>query len=1197
MQIHRPFRRAIILPVVAVLGIAAVAAPAIGFAPVARAAEEPRLAAPAPTAGGWTNAALGLARASRQTPAKHHLEDGSIAVWVTLEGRNVELRLEPHSLRRPGAEAFAEGPGGTRTKIDLPPSRTYRGTVRGDADGVAAASIDGDAVRARIILDDGTDWYVQPLPGGLAGEHAIFRGADVAEPPGACAVEGSAGSTERQPSLAPQAQSSGCVEADVAFEADYDFYVLKGSSTTTTINDIDAVLNSIELIYARDAKISYRTTHYLIQTTNTSKYPSTDPDTKLGQFQTWWNANQGSVTRDIAHLMVGGNLNNGQLGVAYIAVVCKTIDAYGISRSVSANFASRVALTAHEFGHNWAASHCDGQPDCWIMCSSIGGCANDGTKLSTWSIQEIDTYRSSSSCLAAGTGVTTPLAPAGRNDRAVTLRATPVTINVLANDFDPNCQTVSVNGYTASTANGGGVSASGDNLVYTPATLFLGEDTFSYTVRDASGAQSTASVTVDVQDYRAADTATGAVAGLQARYYYVPILDGSLSAMPAMTTPYRVETMPTLSFPLTSGPFGESGLTDKVAARCTGTLTLPTTDTYTFYLTSDDGSKLYIDGQLRINNDGIHTTRELSTSLTLTAGAHAVRVDYYDATGPSILLLEMRSSTTVRAEIPASTWEPGGVQVAYYQLDSTILPPLAAMVPERTQFVSNVNVPFSWGNFAGSNRSRDVGAVYEGFLTVPSDAIYTFDLTSDNGSRLWIGDKLVIDNNGNHHMRSMVNGIALRAGAHKARIEYWNRDQASMLTIQVSSPTVTKQVVPASWWSHLQTFHVPTDYATLDAAITAATANTMVWVAAGTYTGTANKNLDLDNKSITLRGGGGAALTILDAQSSGRAFRFVNHTAPNAAIEGFTISNAQNTAGGVGGAMSFDASTLVVRDCFIKGNSNPGNGGALGFTGNSSPTFENCVITGNHASGAGGAIHAEATARPTFRGCTIGGNDADGAGGGAHAATGAAVSFDRTILWGNTAASSGSEAWTADATASLTFGCSDVRVVGVEGAGLETIGPDNLITVPGFCAPVPGTRAPTTLGGYRVVASSLVVGAGTPCGQRIGALGAGCTSTPTDVATTPGVPLTSLEQNVPNPFNPTTKIVFSLARPARAALRIHDVAGRLVATLVDRDLPAGTHTARWTGLDQHGRRVASGVYFYQLRIGDDLQTRSMVLLK
>jgi hypothetical protein len=88
-----------------------------------------------------------------------------------------------------------------------------------------------------------------------------------------------------------------------------------------------------------------------------------------------------------------------------------------------------------------------------------------------------------------------------------------------------------------------------------------------------------------------------------------------------------------------------------------------------------------------------------------------------------------------------------------------------------------------------------------------------------------------------------------------------------------------------------------------------------------------------------------------------------------------------------------------------------------------------------------------------------------------------------------------------------------------------------------------------------------------------------------------------LGQNRPNPFNPSTEIVFSLANDGRARLGIYDVRGRLVATLADAHFDAGPHRMAWDGRDESGAPVASGVYFYRLTSASGDQTRKMVLTK
>lgn len=89
----------------------------------------------------------------------------------------------------------------------------------------------------------------------------------------------------------------------------------------------------------------------------------------------------------------------------------------------------------------------------------------------------------------------------------------------------------------------------------------------------------------------------------------------------------------------------------------------------------------------------------------------------------------------------------------------------------------------------------------------------------------------------------------------------------------------------------------------------------------------------------------------------------------------------------------------------------------------------------------------------------------------------------------------------------------------------------------------------------------------------------------------------ALRQNVPNPFNPATRIGFSLSEPAPVTLTVYDARGRRVKTLVDASLGAGAHDVVWDGCDEGGSPVGSGVYFYRIETGSFVASRKMVLLK
>ncbi|NOT35425.1 MAG: T9SS type A sorting domain-containing protein [Candidatus Eisenbacteria bacterium] len=90
----------------------------------------------------------------------------------------------------------------------------------------------------------------------------------------------------------------------------------------------------------------------------------------------------------------------------------------------------------------------------------------------------------------------------------------------------------------------------------------------------------------------------------------------------------------------------------------------------------------------------------------------------------------------------------------------------------------------------------------------------------------------------------------------------------------------------------------------------------------------------------------------------------------------------------------------------------------------------------------------------------------------------------------------------------------------------------------------------------------------------------------------------TLYQNAPNPFNGVTRIAFQLAERQRVRLRVYDVSGRLIRTLVDRDaMEPGRHEVAWEGLSESASRVGEGLYFYRLEAGGRSETRRVVRVR
>lgn len=138
----------------------------------------------------------------------------------------------------------------------------------------------------------------------------------------------------------------------------------------------------------------------------------------------------------------------------------------------------------------------------------------------------------------------------------------------------------------------------------------------------------------------------------------------------------------------------------------------------------------------------------------------------------------------------------------------------------------------------------------------------------------------------------------------------------------------------------------------------------------------------------------------------------------------------------------------------------------------------------------------------------------------------------------------------------------------------------------------PGAVASVGNGDYVVAGSSTSFGAG---GYDWYVVRGNTSSPTTGVGDTPTARVTL--SAAPNPFNPQTRITFTMPAPGPARLSVYDVAGRRIATLVDGPVAAGATTITWRGVTDNGRTVASGVYFARLQTAGSQAVYKLVVTK
>lgn len=320
-------------------------------------------------------------------------------VEIVLGGANRTLVLTPHDVRSHDFQLLVDD-GRTLRRLDTPASVTFTGHVRGIADSSVAASLVGGSLDALVSLAKDDLWGVQPanqvMPQLPASTHVVYRAADAPSGDVSCGTDHTAHAHDVPNNPGPQALKI----AEIAIDADLEYYQRNGSNTTNVNNAVTSVINGMNVIYKRDVEIEHRITTILIRTTAVYTWNG-DLCALLGEFRTRWNGNHSNIRRDLAHLFTGKGSFSGVVGCAYVSVVC-TDAAYGASKVYASSATTNVGLVSHECGHNWSAGHCDSSPPCYIMCSGLGGCSGSLTRFGPTSINAIVAHKNSRGCLDNG---------------------------------------------------------------------------------------------------------------------------------------------------------------------------------------------------------------------------------------------------------------------------------------------------------------------------------------------------------------------------------------------------------------------------------------------------------------------------------------------------------------------------------------------------------------------------------------------------------------------------------------------------------------------------------------------------------------------------------------------------------------------------------------------------------------------------
>jgi len=473
------------------------------------------------------------------------------------------------------------------------------------------------------------------------------------------------------------AGGGGCREFRIAIDTDTEYTMSAHAGNTVAAAQYALILmGASSLVYDRDVNIKIPVC-YLRLWTGEDPWTQTEMGAQLGQYRDHWVANMGGVPRDMAHHIAGRGLGG---GVAWVGVSCLYWDwHYALSSGIGYGFPYPLIdhdhgnwepmVIMHEMGHNFGAPHTHdhvppadgcGANDCTLAWDGTimsychicnGGMSNISLKFHPYSIASMNAHLASTSCGDA---------PAyAVNDAMSTIEGVGASIAPLANDAFVNCGAVSLGSYDQFSQAGGSVvlapSQPGEPPVlgYIPPAGFSGEDSFKYTMIAEGGATSLGTVYVTVRPVMDRTYLLDAANGVPVSWY---ALAGDTPALPDFSTltSYGASVLADINIASTGGNFSQSGRADLVAAVFEGYISVPATGLWTFSTESDDGSRVFIDGQLVVNNDGLHGMVDRSGQIALEWGFHRYRVEFFENFGGAGEIFRWQGPGTARAIVPAS---------------------------------------------------------------------------------------------------------------------------------------------------------------------------------------------------------------------------------------------------------------------------------------------------------------------------------------------------------------------------------------------------------------------------------------------------------------------------------------------------------------------------------------------------------------
>ena len=160
----------------------------------------------------------------------------------------------------------------------------------------------------------------------------------------------------------------------------------------------------------------------------------------------------------------------------------------------------------------------------------------------------------------------------------------------------------------------------------------------------------------------------------------------------------------------------------------------------------------------------------------------------------SVVVLELEGTVELSPSIELKNPKPG-VAYDYYEGSWERLPVFDSLSPKRSNAIEQFVIP-------QNNSGEGFAVQYKGYIKVPSDGLYTFSLTSDDGADLSIDKSLVVDNDGRHAAQEQSGEVVLRAGFHEIHVRFFQASGGKTLEARIEGPGLPKQIMRTEMLFH-----------------------------------------------------------------------------------------------------------------------------------------------------------------------------------------------------------------------------------------------------------------------------------------------------------------------------------------------------------------------------------------------------------